>query len=222
MRNDVSFMKLRAIKRYSKLFYDWLFFFVSFDLGSLHSRTGAFCGEKRGYPDRRSSRVVDVAQAETIRIVLNRRKIQRGKSFKNPLDKEAWKCYNVQAVRETANEPAKISRKKLKKLSKKLLTKGKRCDIIAERFWEGQASERHPKGSRKKLKKLSKNLLTNEKRCDIIVGHFRRTARTRFRKDREKSFSKTFQKPLDKSKRMWYNNEVASNAACEGTRTDHW
>ena len=39
MRNDVSFMKLRAIKRYSKLFYDWLFFFVSFGLGSLHTLT---------------------------------------------------------------------------------------------------------------------------------------------------------------------------------------
>ena len=44
MRNDVSFMKLRAIKRYSKLFYDWLFFFVSFGLGSLHGETGFSIG----------------------------------------------------------------------------------------------------------------------------------------------------------------------------------
>ena len=38
-----------------------------------------------------------------------------------------------------------------------------------------------------------------------------------------KNFWKTFQKPLDKRKEMWYNNQVAQNAAMRtNVRADHW
>ena len=73
------------------------------------------------------------------------------------------------------------------------------------------------KGSRKKLKKLLKNLLTNARGCDIILGHFRSGW-----KAVEKVFKKTFEKPLDKRKEMWYNNQVAKNAAMRTqVRADH-
>ena len=53
----------------------------------------------------------------------------------------------------------------------------------------------------------SKNLLTKEKRCDIIIGlstndKFTRKRRT---KPSQKIFLKNFKKPLDKSKKVWYN-----------------
>jgi hypothetical protein len=42
-------------------------------------------------------------------------------------------------------------------------------------------------------------------------------------KNTAKIFEKTFQKPLDKRKEMWYNNQVAKNAALNsgGIRADH-
>ena len=93
------------------------------------------------------------------------------------------------------------------------MTKGRRSAIICKLSTRGTPGETAPKKITKKVEKLLKNLLTNARRCDIIVGHFR-TEGKRSRKVLEK-VEKTFQKPLDKLKRMWYNKQVAQNAARE-------
>ena len=73
--------------------------------------------------------------------------------------------------------------------------------------------------SRKKLKKLLKNLLTNEKRCDIIRrslcegNNFQRA-----QESHEKSFWKTFQKPLDKRKELWYNSRALPLRSRNGSK----
>jgi hypothetical protein len=41
----------------------------------------------------------------------------------------------------------------------------------------------------------------------------RKRRRVESEKIPQKIFEKTFQKPLDKRKEMWYNNQVAKNAA---------
>ena len=81
---------------------------------------------------------------------------------------------------------------------------------------EEHASEAtEKKKSRKKLKKLLKNLLTNARECDIILGHFSPKGKRVVEEllKNPENFLKTFQKPLDKRKEMWYNNQVAQNAA---------
>ena len=49
----------------------------------------------------------------------------------------------------------------------------------------------------KKVEKLLKNLLTRGKRCDIMFEHFRTK-----RKSGMKKLEKSFEKPLDKRKRL--------------------
>ena len=85
-----------------------------------------------------------------------------------------------------------------------------------------------------KPKKLSKNLLTKGNCCAIICKLWNSRMSTSGHenggelraKNTAKKFWKTFQKPLDKWSRMWYNNQVAQNAAkAKGTFAriiDNW
>ena len=119
------------------------------------------------------------------------------------------KLTTSEAMSRASEGNPKGSRKKLKKLLKNLLTKSRSCDIIVGRFCEGEPRRKIAK----KLKKLLKNLLTKSRSCDIIVGRFCEMSQRAGSKEPWKIFKKTFQKPLDKSKRMWYNKRVAQNAA---------
>ena len=67
------------------------------------------------------------------------------------------------------------------------------------------------------LKLFFKNLLTNRTRCAIICTVAEITAPHRGDvKKNLKNFEKTFQKPLDRSKAMWYNKQVVRNTATSG------
>ena len=64
------------------------------------------------------------------------------------------------------------------------------------------------------FKKVLKNLLTNVEECGIIQIH------ASHRVD-EKNFQKTFEKPLDKGKGMWYNSKAVQNTAVSKETIDH-
>ena len=90
----------------------------------------------------------------------------------------------------------------MKKVAKKCLTNKNKSAIICKLTTSeamSRASEGNPKGSRKKLKKLLKNLLTKSRSCDIIVGHF---CEGEPRRKIAKKVEKTFEKPLDKIKKL--------------------
>ena len=64
----------------------------------------------------------------------------------------------------------------------------------------------------KKSKEILKNLLTNQKESDIMDRLLRSGERkpqnhVDFEENQEK-FKNNFEKPLDKLKKMWYNNKV--------------
>ena len=61
-----------------------------------------------------------------------------------------------------------------------------------------------------------KNLLTKRDSCDIMSKHFRPRGRGL------KKIERNFQKPLDKVKRMCYNNKVAQKRPWGRPHTDHW
>ena len=79
--------------------------------------------------------------------------LQREKTCQKVLDKRGVKCYNMQAVQQQAvKQRDKISRKKLKKLLKNLLTKGRECDIMSKHF---RPRQKVAKNFQKKFSKTS-------------------------------------------------------------------
>ena len=92
---------------------------------------------------------------------------------------------------------------------------------VTTKLWQNAESS--------EVKKVEKKPLTIGGRSAIICEHWTRGARERrgrgrrtvyrnSRKNREKSW-KTFEKPLDKRKEMWYNRRVAFRK--EASRKDH-
>ena len=81
---------------------------------------------------------------------------QSEKTYKNPLDKRKRKCYNMQAVNETAG------------CQRGAHTSGAKDRRMDERIGRTARQNVATKYHEKKVKKLLKNLLTNEKRCDIM------------------------------------------------------
>ena len=81
----------------------------------------------------------------------------------------------------------------------------------------GDATGKGKKSLEKILKLFFKNLLTNATRYDILSPVAKITASHRADvKKNLKNFEKTFQKPIDKFKAMWYNKQVVRNATHSG------
>ena len=140
----------------------------------------------------------------------NCQQIQTVKTFQNPLDNSALKCYNMRALNERHREDLRSQieserapyraprnhKKVFKKLLKNLLTKSRECDIIIGSLCERLNLAKDLEKNHEKFKKLLKNLLTKSRRCDIIVGHFRKMSWGSVRKNHEKVFKKLFKNPL--------------------------
>ena len=139
--------------------------------------------------------------------------------------------------RWSPREKEKKLEKNSKKLYQKALTRWIRSDIITGLSTRRRHRSSEASGPEKKFKKLLKNLLTNGSGCDIINKS--PTERRRSQKKRawermrynlkplqranEKSL-KTFEKPLDKGKRMWYNKQAADESGGEQKRSliENW
>ena len=105
---------------------------------------------------------------------------------------------------------------KVKKVLKKVLTKRGESGRIMK--LSQRTADIQPLEVEKFFKEISKNLLTKGEGCDIITrlpqksGDGYDDLKVR---DSQKNFWKNFKKPIDKPKRLWYNNQALAKSECK-------